>query len=222
MRRLRGGQVYLLWAETFIFAGASASLLLIARLFPDCWYLSLVALVPFLARVYRASAKEALRLGFLLGFTFFLVLGLNALPLSPFWSVAKILAGAALFAAFGGAVGWTRQRWGFNPAIVALLWVAFESGLIKLGFVGSVLGEAEFSGPFFHGLTALFGFLIISFLVVLCNSLIVAAIDKAISLAKARRFEVSVGERAWDLYFTTGLFAQKSYLVPEGRGPPRH
>jgi len=213
-------RIGLLWAESFTFAGASACLLLVARLFPDYWYLSLIALLPFLVRVYRASAKEALRLGFLLGFTFFLVSGLNTLPLTPFLSIAKILAGAALFAAFGCAVGWTRQRWGFNPTIVALLWVGFELSLTRLGFVSSMLGEAEFSGPFFHGLAALFGFLIISFIVVLCNSLIVAAIDKAISLVKTRRFVRSVGERTWPLYSPNGFFAQKFYLVPEGRGPP--
>ena len=221
LRRSVNGQICLQWVESFIFAGATACLLLVARLFPDYWYLSLVALLPFLARVYRASAMEALRLGFLLGFTFFLVSGLNTLLLTPFLSIAKILAGAALFAAFGGAVGWTRQRWGFNPTIVALLWVAFELGLTRLGLISSMLGEAEFSGPFFHGLAALFGFLIISFIVVLCNSLIVAAIDKAISLAKARRFVRTVGERTWTLYSPTGVFAQKFYLVPEGRGPPR-
>ena len=214
-------RIGLLWVESFIFAGATACLLLIARLFPDYWYLSLVALLPFLARVYRASAMEALRLGFLLGFTFFLVSGLNTLLLTPFLSIAKILAGAALFAAFGGAVGWTRQRWGFNPTIVALLWVAFELGLTRLGLISSMLGEAEFSGPFFHGLAALFGFLIISFIVVLCNSLIVAVIDKAISLAKTRRFVRTVGGRTWALYSPNGFFAQKFYLVPEGRGPPR-
>jgi apolipoprotein N-acyltransferase len=220
LRQFEIRQTCLLWAESFTFAGASACLLLVARLLPSYWYLSLVALLPFLARVYRASAKEALRLGFLLGFTFFLVSGLNTLPLTPFLSIAKILAGAALFAAFGGAVGWTRQRWGFNPTIVALLWVAFELGLTKLGFVNSILGEAKFSGPFFHGLAALFGFLIISFIVVLCNLLIVAAIDKAISLAKARRFVRSMRERAWNLYSPTRFIAQKFYLVPEGRGPP--
>ncbi len=212
--------IHLPWVESFIFAGATAWLLLVARLFPGYWYLSSVALLPFLARAYRASAREALRLGFLLGFTFFLASGLNALLLTPFSSIAKIFAGAALFALFGGAVGWTRQRWGFNPIIVALLWVAFELSLTKLGFVSSLLGEAQFSGPFFHGLAALFGFLIISFIVVLVNSLIVAAIDKVISLAKTRKLVRSESERTWGLYAPNRVFAQKLYLVPEGRGPP--
>jgi len=220
LRRFSPRYLGVVWAESFIFAGASAFLLLIAKLSPEYWYLSLFALIPFLARAYRANAREALRLGFLLGFTFFLISGLNTLPADPFLSIARIFAGAALFAAFGGAVGWTRQRWGFNPTIVALLWVAFELSLTKLGFVSSLLGEAGFSAPFFHGLAALFGFLIISFLIVLCNSLIITAIDKAISLAKARTIKVPVGKRRWDLNSAAGLFAQKFYLVPEGRGPP--
>lgn len=218
--RYRTARVGTLWLESFIFVGSSACLLLVARLFPAYWYFSLVALIPFLAKVYRASAMEALRLGFLLGFTFFLVSGLNNLLLTPFLSIAKILAGTALFSAFGGALGWTRQRWGFNPIIVALLWLGFEASLIKLGLIGSLLSEAQFSGPFFHGLAALFGFLIVSFIIVLCNSLLVAAIDKVISLAKARVYERPVSERIWDPYSTSGLFANKFYLVPEGRDPP--
>ena len=116
-------QTGLIWAESFVFAGSSALLLLVARLSPDYWYLSLIALIPFLARIYWASPRDAIRLGFLFGFTFLFVSGLNGLPSAPLLSIAKILAGAALFAAFGGALGWTRQRWGFNPIIVALLWL---------------------------------------------------------------------------------------------------
>ncbi len=59
------------WAESFIFAGSSAILLLIANLFSSCWYFSFFALAPFLYRIIKAAPIESLRLGSLLGLSFF-------------------------------------------------------------------------------------------------------------------------------------------------------
>ncbi|MFH1372617.1 MAG: hypothetical protein ABII79_02330 [bacterium] len=216
-----GSSANLLWAESLLFAGISAFLLLISQLFPGQWYLSLFALIPFLVRVRRANVTEAMRLGFLLGFFYLSILELNTLVLSPLPAIGRVIGGTVLFTAFGGAITWTRRRWGFSPIFVALLWVAFEAAIIKLGIAHSVLGEAEFSGHFVHGLVVLFGFLIISFIIVLCNTLIIAAVEKAWSRAKNRKFSDSVGERTWGLHFTTRLFADKFYLVSEIRGPPR-
>ena len=51
------------WAESFMFAGTSALLLLVANLFPHYWYVSFFALTPFLYRIIKASPGESLRLG---------------------------------------------------------------------------------------------------------------------------------------------------------------
>jgi len=208
------------WAESFIFAGSSALLLLIANLFPEYWYVSFFALTPFLFRIIKATPSESLRLGFLFGFSFFAVSVIHFPVVSPYSSLLKLLSGTGLFALFGWTVGWARHRWGFNPSIVALLWVGLEIGLVKLGFVTGLLGEGEFSDPFFGGLVALFGFITVSAIVVLFNSLLVLLLLKTLEVTRPRGRTVQEDERIWDLFSIPGFITQKIYLVPEGRAPP--
>jgi apolipoprotein N-acyltransferase len=219
------------WAESFIFAGTSALLLLIANLFPDYWYFSFFALTPFLYRIIKATPKESLRLGFLFGLSFFAVsefgsIGfVGAIHESP---LLKLISGTLLFALFGWAVGWARKHLGFYPSIVALLWVGLEIGLVKLGFINGLFGEAKLSPPqagfsthpFFHAIVGLFGFLTVSAIIVLLNSLLVLLIVKTLELTRPRGKTIQEEKRIWDLSSTPGLFTQKVYLVPEGRAPP--
>jgi uncharacterized membrane protein len=208
------------WAESFIFAGSSALFLLFANLFPNSWYFSFFALVPFLLRTIKASPGESLRLGFLFGLSFFTVSVIDSLTISPVSSVLKLLSGIGLFALFGWAVGYARNRWGFNPSIVAVLWVGLEVGLVKLGFVSGIFGKAEFSHPLLHGMVGLFGFLVASAIIVLLNSLLVLAIVKTIELTRSKGKTLKRNERIWQPSFTRNFFTEKVYIVPEGRAPP--
>ena len=216
------------WAESFIFAGSSALLLLLANLFPHWWYFSFFALTPFLYRIIKATPSESLRLGFLFGLSFFGASAVQALIISPIISILKLLSGTALFALFGWTVGWARKRWGFTPSIVAVLWVGLEMGLVKLGFAGGLvvnevnllLGESGFSHPFLHGLVGLFGFLTVSAIIVLLNSLLVLVIVKTLEVKRPRGKTTAEDKRILELFFIPGLSAQKVYLVPESRAPP--
>jgi hypothetical protein len=210
------------WAESFIFAGSSALLLLVANLFPAYWYFSFFALTPFLYRVIKASPSESLRLGILFGLSFFAVSGIDSQMNPSFHLILKLLSGTALFALFGWTVGRARKRWGFSPSIVALLWVGLEIGLVKLGWVNALLGKAEFSHPFFGGLLALFGFLTVSAIIVLLNSLLALLILKTLEIVRSwgKKFSRSGCEATRHLFSTPSLIAQKVYFVPEGRAPP--
>jgi hypothetical protein len=233
------------WAESFIFAGTSALLLLIANFFPGYWYFSFFALTPFLYRTIKATPKESLRLGFLFGLSFFSVSEFGSIgfvgAIPRLWRDAShelplLISGTLLFALFGWAVGWARKRWGFAPSIVALLWVGLEIGLVKLGMnqngsdlgfthnlgfgIGGFFGKAELSHPLLHALTGLFGFITVSAVIVLLNSLLVLAIIKTLELKRPRGKTIQEKKRIWDFSSTPGLFAQKVYLVPEGRAPP--
>lgn len=209
------------WAESFIFAGGSALLLLIANLLPHYWHFSLFALTPFLFRIIKSTPAESLRLAFLLGLSFFGAWTVNSLVNSPLVSSLKLLSGTALFALFGWSVGWARQRWGFNPSLVAVLWVGLEIGVVKLGFSGGVLGEAEFSHPFLCSLIGLFGFLAVSAVIVLLNALLVLAFTKTLERASSSKI-AAAGDDETKVFFsiTRNLFSGKFYLVPEGRAPP--
>ena len=208
------------WAESFIFAGSSALLLLLSNLFSVYWYFSFFALVPFLYRIIKATPTESLRLGILFGISFFAVSVTDSLPVAPIPTLLKLLLGTGLFAVFGWTVGWARKHWGFYPSIVAVLWVGLEIGLTKIGFAGGILGKAEFSNPFLHGLIGLFGFIIVSAIIVLLNSLLVLAIAETIKLTTSKKKNFQEGKRSRSFPFTRNFHTKKVFIVPEGRGPP--
>ena len=208
------------WAESFIFAGSSALLLLLASLFPAYWYFSFFALVPFLYRIIKATPTESLRLGILFGISFFAVSVIDSLPTPPLHSVFKILMGTGLFAVFGWAVGWARKHWGFNPSVVAILWIGLELGVMKLGISGSLFERIETSNPLFHSLITLLGFLTVSVIIVLLNSFLVLAIIKTLELTKPKEKSTQEKENRWVFFLTRNFSAKKVYVVPEGRAPP--
>jgi apolipoprotein N-acyltransferase len=229
---LAGGKSFLVtWAEDFIFAGSSALLLLIANLFPAYWYFSFFALTPFLYRIIKATPNESLRLGILFGLSFFGVSEFGAMgsvgaihvehpAIGGESPLLRLVFGTGLFAFFGWAVCRARQRWGFYPSIIALLWVGLEIGVVKLGFINGLLGQAEFSHPFFGGLVGLFGFLTVSAIIILLNSLLVLLIVKTLKVTKPRGKTIHEKKRIWDFSSTPGLSGPKYYLVPEDRAPP--
>jgi apolipoprotein N-acyltransferase len=208
------------WAQSFLFAGSSALLLSVANRFPNYWYFSFFALTPFLYRTIKATPVESLRLGFIFGLSFFGASATGSAGISPFITILRLLAGTALFAFFGWTVGWARQRWGFNPSLVAVLWVGLEMGLANLGLGVGLFGETAFSQPFLHGLVGLLGLLAASAIIVLLNSLLALAITKAVKAARIRVRTANQSVRTWDLLFAFNFSTQKAYLVPEGRAPP--
>ncbi len=208
------------WAENFLFAGSSALLLLIAGLRQDHWYLSFFALTPFLYRILRGTPGESLRLGLLLGLSFFGASSIPSLFVSPAAALVRLFGGTALFALFGWMVGRARRHWGFSPPIVAVLWMGLEIGLTKFGLTGGFLGGAGSSHPFLHSLAGLLGFLAVSAIIVFLNSLLVLAIVRTLEAARRWGDQSARKKRTWNLSFTRNLFAEKVYLVPEGRAPP--
>jgi apolipoprotein N-acyltransferase len=208
------------WAESFLFAGGSALLLLLARLSPHFWYLSLFALTPFLYRIITSSPQKSPRLGFLFGLSFFGAYLGHSLVTAPFVHSPTLAAGTLLFSLFGWAIGWSRERWGFSASVAALLWTGLEIGLLRFGFAGGILAESGFSDPFLQGLVSLFGFLTVSALIVIVNSLLILAVLKTLEMVERWREAVEKEESKW--YAASGLKSMpgKTHLVPEGRAPP--
>lgn len=209
-------------AKNFLCAGSSAFLLLAANLFLHCWYFSFFALIPFLYRTLRVDAKNSFFLGLFFGLSFFSVLKLDGFLIAPVSTALTISFGTALFAVFGWGVACAKEKFGFNPLFVALFWILFELVLVKVTHTDLNAGANLQVRPFgfFHGLSVLFGFLAVSFVIVLVNSLLVFVIDKTISLAKARGQGVWENGSVWDLTSIPGLLAQKVYFIPSVRSPP--
>jgi apolipoprotein N-acyltransferase len=138
----------------------------------------------------------------------------------PVLTAAKFVAAIAILTTFGLALGWTRERFGFNPVLIALMWVGVEFGLIKLDFLSNAFGVTEFTGHYFFSLTALFGFLILSFLIVFIDSLLIVAVGRVISFVKSG--EIGTTEpitRQVLIPITSGL-ARTINDTPGSRGPP--
>lgn len=159
-------------------------------------------------------------MGILFGVSFLTVSVTDLLPISPIPSLLRILFGTLLFAVFGWIVGQARKHWGFYPSIVAVLWIGIELGVMKLGVSGGLFGQIETSNPLLQSLITLLGFLTVSVMIVLLNSLLVLAIVKTLELTKPKEKSTSEKENRWLLSFTSNFSAKKVYIVPEGRAPP--
>lgn len=156
----------------------------------------------------------------LLGLTFWACSSFDLILISFWTTVTKIICGTLLFALWGWLVGLARRRLGFNPVIVAGLWVFFELALVKLGFTTGLITYSLPTRGFLHSITALFGVGLISFMVIFLNSLLLAAAEYTI-----RMFSGSKG-----VYLKLRLFTQIEYelnlitlrllRVPQMRAPP--
>jgi len=208
------------WAESFIFAGSSALLLLLASLFPACWYFSFFAFIPFLYRIIQTTPAESLRLGFLFGISFFTVSQIDSFLISPFVYLLKLLFGTSLFTLFSWSIGWAKKRWGFNPFIVSVLWIFIQTGLLKLGLVGGLIEKAGLSHPVLHCLVGLIGFLAVSALIVFFNSLLVLAVIESLKLVKSIIKIEPKEKRKWNFVSAVSFFTQKVYAMPKDRAPP--
>lgn len=211
---------YKSFAESFLFAGTSALLLLLSICYQQFWYLSVLALAPFLYGISKSGIRESIRLSFLFGLSFLLVSQSNNLYLDTWGSILKITCGTALFTLFGWFISKARRSFGFNPVVTALIWVGFELAAIELGLFKGFFVEVEFSSPFLNGLAFLFGFIVISFLIVLINSLLVTALNKVISLTDAQASPSGDCGLPRILPLTPGHPIQKYSLNPDVRGPP--
>jgi len=206
--------------NTFIYAGLSALLLLLSNLYSTLWFLSFFALIPLLIRGFRSNKAESILLGTLFGLIYFTINSLQLIDGHLIAIFTKILIGTLLSAGFVYSIYFIKKNFGLNPVFISILWIAFEFVLIKLGFINDLLGGEVLSQRYFYGISTLFGFLIISLIIVIINALLIIAVNRFMCWAKSRQAQMPVGERTWNLYTKVGFFADNFYLSPDNRGPP--
>jgi hypothetical protein len=209
-----------IWAEDFIFAGTSAALLLVVCLFQNYWYLSFLALLPIFHRMLKSSLLGALRVGMLFGITYFLNAEINSLMIQPGSAVFDILAGIVLCSILGGAINWTGRHWGAKPLFISLIWIGFQFAVGKLIGGNTLFGNIEITLPFFQTLSTLFGFIIVSLIIVLANTLLLLVVEKAFALEGKRKHVISGGEKSWGFSQYRYIRSNTITFLPEGRAPP--
>jgi apolipoprotein N-acyltransferase len=207
-------------SENFLCAGSSALLVAVAQLHPEYWYASLFALIPFLWRVIRAGLPQAIVLGAMLATSYTFV----ALPahawVTPGAFVFQLLGLNLLFAFYAIVVNRIGKHIGFNAVFIAALWLPLEYALSHYAGLGSLFALSADESGLLVRIGSLFGMLMISFVVVLVNTVILIFLRHAAQALLCKSLLVFKDKRKTYLSFKEILFETRRYYFPSPRAPP--
>ena len=172
--------------EDFVCAGSSALLISLAQLYPALWFVSFLALIPFLWRATRVSPFESLVLGALLATSYCLAATPIASMAKPGSFLFRFLFLNALFSCYAIAVNRIAGRFGFNALVIALSWLPVEYALSNHAHLGSIFTFSETDSTLLIRLGSLLGMLMVSFGVVLINSLILSVLERAVHATRSQ------------------------------------
>jgi apolipoprotein N-acyltransferase len=135
------------------------------------------------------------------------------------WTGLVLLATVpGAYAAF--AAGLTR-RWGFNPFVLALGWLAVELILQPFGFRHGLLSDAQHDGFLMTAIERTCGYLVLAYLIVLVNGVILSVVGDCRFGSGSTAFRVTVRQSNRWLTFTDTFF--RGWQVPndlQPRAPP--
>ena len=206
--------------ENFLCAGSTALLIPIAYLDPALWFISLLALVPFLWRCTRVSLLESVALAGVLATSYGFVTGPVASWAAPGAFVFKLLRLSLLFVILGVAANRLSKQIALRFILLTISWLPLQYALSRCAYLGSILALSETDPTLLIRIGSLSGALLISLAIVVINWLLVVLLEHAIRvlfsggtffIESCRRqylsFKVIVLEKRWD-------------YLPEPRGPP--
>ena len=206
--------------EDFVCAGSSALLISLAHLYPELWFVSFLALIPFLWRATRVSPFESVVLGALLATSYLFTTVPVASLAAPGTFLSKLLALSALFSFYAIAVNRMAKHVGFNAVFIAVLWLPFEYSLRNYTGLGSIFTFPATDSTLLVRIGSLLGMLVVSFLIVLINSLILILLKHVAQAARSHAtFQAKDPKRPYPP-FTQILFQKRWYYFPDPRAPP--
>jgi hypothetical protein len=107
--------------EVFLCSGSSALLLSSSKLYPEFWFFSLIALIPFLWRIKKASLAGAAVSGIVLGGCYAFAVFADEALFDPWTFLYKLFFLSLIFAIFGIAI----NRINKSPFCLSLQGLAF-------------------------------------------------------------------------------------------------
>ncbi|MEZ5357604.1 MAG: hypothetical protein R3F48_02155 [Candidatus Zixiibacteriota bacterium] len=202
----------------FIFAGSTVVMLSIAKLYPDYWFVSCIALIPFLWHSSRIQCRETIRLGILAGICFILV---TAEPVVSSDLLLKVLVYSLVFSLYGCAVSLFNRRIGYCAVYFAALWIPLEYVITYHLKWQHVLILPPESSQFSIKIGSLFGLITITFLVVLTNALLLRICKKILDTKPIPSRRPHSTRQYWIHIDTTVFVLHNIYSIPAGRAPPQ-
>ena len=208
--------------ESFLCAGSSALLISAAHLYPEFWFVSLFALIPFLWRAIRVSLFESIILGGLLAASYCFVSFRLELWATPGAFLFTLVGLIALFALYGTVVNRIKKYIGFNVIFIAALWLPLEYTLSHYAGLESLFASSpDKTGlPVLLRIGSLFGMLMISFVVVLINSLILVILRHVAQVLLSRGTLSIPDDKRPYLPFKEIILERRWYYFPDVRAPP--
>ena len=207
-------------SDSFLAAAGSAILLSFARVYPELWFISLFALVPFLWRLCHVSLRGAIALGMMLATFFVFATSASDLILAPKIFLLKLFSLNIAFALFGLAVSRVKKSLGFDPLFIALLWFPIEYVLIHYAHLGAIFSISNSGSSLIIGFYSLFGILLGSLVIVLGNSLILLIVRYLGQWIISRRELLIESNKKTYPPFDEVILERRWYYFPDVRAPP--
>lgn len=206
--------------EDFLYAGSSALILSLAHIYPAYWYVSLFALLPFLWRLTRANLSESVILGIILAGCYAFLVFIGEIMVSPWTFLFKLFFLSLIFSIFGIAVNRIKRYIGFNAILIAFLWLPLEYALSHYAHLGSIFTFSETDSTLLIRFGSLFGMLLVSFVVVLINSLILVVLKHVVQALRSRATFPAKEDKRLYPSFKEIILQRRWYYFPDVRDPP--
>ncbi len=193
----------------------------ITHLHPKCWPIALVALFPFLWRATRVGPVESLRLGFLLAVCFYVVTAPAALLATPGVLLVRLLGLGAVLAPYALAVNRLERLMGTRAVLLALLWLPFEYASIQWGILDRSFAVPALDSGLPARISSLFGVLMLSFAVILINSLLLIACRHIVKALLSQSTPTDCDRKNVYVLLVVEFIEKAAYFFPDQRAPPR-
>ncbi|MDH3892239.1 MAG: hypothetical protein OEV49_14270 [candidate division Zixibacteria bacterium] len=205
---------------SFLCAGSSALLIAVSHLYPEFWFVSLIALIPFLWRAVSVGLLESILLGVLLAASYCFV----SFRLDSWATLGAFLFAlgglVVLFALYGTVVNRIGKYIGINVIFISAVWLPIEYALSHYTGLGSLLAmSAPESGLLFR-IGSLFGMLMISFAIVIVNSIILIIIRHIADASLSRGILPSSDAERSLVSFKEIILERRYCIFPAPRAPP--
>lgn len=158
-------------------AGISASILSLAHFHPEIWLISIFSLVPYLHQIRKSDWRGVLVSGISLASLYAILTMAHESMITPQFFILKFGLLNLIFVVFGVGIKLLKKSLWFNSVFIAALWLPLEFVLVRYIGLGAIFTFPNHGHDLIYRLATIFGFLTISFFIILANSIILLLFD---------------------------------------------